>query len=80
MRAEREQWEEFCGDLQGNLEMDDGDGARGDVAREYGRLDERDGIHAWGYRKVDNASRGRQLANIDDEDDDDEDGETDVEE
>lgn len=81
MRAEREQWEEFCGDLQGNLEMDDGDG---DVAREYGRLDERDGIHAWGYRKVDSASRGREhehLANIDDDDEDEDgDGETDVEE
>lgn len=83
MRAEREQWEEFCGDLQGNLEMDDGDGARGDVAREYGRLDERDGIHAWGYRKVDSVTRGQHehLANIDDDDEDEDgDGETDVEE
>ena len=86
MQGEQEQWEEFCGDLEGNVMMmeNEDDGDRDVVAREYGRLDDRDGIGAWGYRRFDNPTqRQRQqqqqhLPNID-EDDDDEDAETDVE-
>lgn len=83
MQGEREQWEEFCGDLEGNvmmMEKEDG-GDRDVVAREYGRLDDGDGIAAWGYRRFDNPTqRQRQqqhLPNIDE--DDDQDAETDVE-
>lgn len=84
MQGEREQWEEFCGDLEGNvmmMENEDG-GDRDVVAREYGRLDDGDGIAAWGYRRFDNPTqRQRQqhqhLPNIDE--DDDQDAETDVE-
>lgn len=85
MRGECEQWGEFCKDLEGNVMVEDREDCEdgdGDVAREYGRLDDRDGVGAWGYRKFDGATahegrKHQRLAGVDG--DDGEDAETDVE-
>lgn len=93
MKGEREQWVEFCEDLEGNVMLDYGDGEDGDgkgvgdgdrdeVARQYGRLDDRDGVGAWGYRKFENPTtqRRQRLASIYENEDDEnnEDAETDI--